>query len=60
MTNITSLAPQVSPIFGRVKCHDVLVLRRARLTHRELAHRSEVSLRIVKRIARLGGVDPPP
>jgi transposase len=47
-------------MFDRMKRHQILVLRRAGLTLREVAQRSEVSLRTVKRVARQGQIDPPP
>ncbi|MGB6499973.1 MAG: IS21 family transposase [Thermoplasmata archaeon] len=55
----TVLAPEASPMFDRMKRHQILVLRRAGLTLREVAHRSEVSLRTVKRVVRVGEIDPP-
>ncbi len=43
----------------RMKRHEILILRRAGLTFREVARKTGVGLRTVKRIARQGSVDPP-
>ncbi len=48
-----------NPVHDRMKCHEILVLRRAGLTFREVARKTGVGLRTVKRIARQGTVDPP-
>ncbi len=44
----------------RMKRHEILVLRRAGLTLREVARKTEVGLRTVKRIVHQGSLDPPP
>ncbi|EQD76148.1 Integrase, catalytic region, partial [mine drainage metagenome] len=43
-----------------MKRHEILVLRRAGLTLREVARKAEVGLRTVKRIVHQGSLDPPP
>ncbi len=47
-------------MYDRMKRHEILVLRRANLTLREVARKAVVSLRTVKRIVDQGDVDPPP
>ncbi|MGI0055556.1 MAG: IS21 family transposase [Thermoplasmata archaeon] len=44
----------------RMKRHEILVLRRAGLTFREVARKADVGLRTVKRIVRRGDLEPPP
>jgi len=47
-------------VHDRMKRHEILVLRRAGLTLREVARKAEVGLRTVKRIVHQGSLDPPP
>ena len=55
-------APSVGgkPVYDRMKRHEILVLRRAGLTLREVARKAGVGLRTVKRILQQDDLDPPP
>ena len=46
-------------MYDRMKRHEILVLRRAGLTLREVARKAGVGLRTVKRILQQGDLDPP-
>ncbi len=46
-------------MYDRVKRHEILVLRRAGLTLREVARKAGVGVRTVQRILQQGDLDPP-
>lgn len=48
-----------NPMHDRMKRHEILVIRRAGLTLREVARKTGVGLRTVQRIVRQGTIDPP-
>jgi transposase len=49
-----------NPVFDRMKRHEILVLRRAGLTLRQVARKADVSLRTVYRVVGSGSDEPPP